>query len=138
MLGIKLQKIDAKGDWNIVEPGILTKVPVELEPDDEGSRDVSFYGETTTFTARAVELMFEEIMEGETSSALVLRDIRSHEDDVEETLLQLDELGFDGFYELYGEYYGWHNGSSLPYEGFPESDILSAEDVAEKLVSGYE
>ena len=138
VLGIKLQKIDAKGDWNIVEPGILTKVPVELEPDDEGSRDVSFYGETTTVTARAVELMFEEIMEGETSGALVLRDIRSHEDDVEETLLQFDELGFDGFYELYGEYYGWHNGSSLPYEGFPESDILSAEDVAEKLVSGYE
>ncbi len=138
VLGIKLRKDDAHGDWNVVEPGILNKVPAELEPDDEGNRDVSFYNEITSSTSRAVELMFEEIMEGETSSVLDLRDIRSYEDDVEETLSQLANLGFDAYYELGGEYYGWHKDSPPPYEDFSESDLLAAEAVAEKLVSNYE
>ena len=77
-------------------------------------------------------------MEGETSSVLDLRDIRSHEDDVEETLSQLDDFEFDAFYELGGEYYGWHKDSPPPYEDFSESDLLAAEAVAEKLVSNYE
>ena len=138
VLGIKLRKDDAHGDWNVVEPGILNKVPAELEPDDDGNRDVSFYNETTSSTSRAVELMFEEIMEGETSSALDLRDIRSRDDDVEETLSQLANLGFDAFYELDGEYYGWHKGTPPPYEDFSEADLLTAEVLAGKLVSNYE
>ena len=138
VLGTKLQKVDARGDWNVVEPGILEKVPSELEPDDGGSRDVEYFGEITSSTRRAVELLFEEIMEGETSSALDLRDIRSHEDDVEETLSQLDDLGFDAFYELGGEYYGWHKESPPPYEDFSESDLITTEALAEELVSSYE
>ena len=59
-------------------------------------------------------------------------------DDVEETLSQLDDFGFDAFYELGGEYYGWHKDSPPPYEDFSESDLLAAEAVAEKLVSNYE
>lgn len=138
VLGTKLQKVDARGDWNVVEPGILEKVPSELEPDDGGSRDVEYFGEITSSTRRAVELLFEEIMEGETSSALDLRDIRSHGDDVEETLSQLDDLGFDAFYELGGEYYGWHKESPPPYEDFSESDLITTEALAEELVSSYE
>ena len=137
-LGIKLQKVDARGDWNVVEPGILEKVPAELEPDEEDSREVCFHDETTSFTGRAVELMFEEIMDGETSSAIDLRDVRSHDDDDEETLSQLSELGFDGFYELDGEYFGWHKESPPPYEDFSESDLLTVAKLAEKLVSDYE
>ena len=138
VLGIKLRKVDAHGDWCVEAPGILNKVPSELEPDDGGSRDVEYFGEITSSTRRAVELLFEEIMEGETSSAVDLRDIRSHEDDVEETLSQLDDLGFDAFYELDGEYYGWHKGSPSPYEDFSESDLITTEALAEKLVSNYE
>ena len=138
VLGIKLQKVDARGDWSVVEPGILNKVPAELEPDDDGNRDVCLYNETTSSTSRAVELMVEEIMEGETSSALDLRDIRSHEDDVEETLSQLDDLGFDAFYELDGEYYGWERTLPPPYDDFDEGDLIAAEVLAEKLVSNYE
>ena len=138
VLGIKLRKVDAHGDWCVEAPGILNKVPSELEPDDGGNRDVEYFGEITSSTRRAVELLFEEIMEGETSSALDLRDIRSHEDDVEETLSQLDDLGFDAFYELDGEYYGWNKESPPPYEDFSENDLLAAEAVAEKLVSNYE
>ena len=138
VLGIKLRKVDAHGDWCVEAPGILNKVPSELEPDDGGSRDVEYFGEITSSTRRAIELLFEEIMEGETSSALDLRDIRSHEDDVEETLSQLDDLGFDAFYELDGEYYGWNKESPPPYEDFSENDLLAAEAVAEKLVSNYE
>ena len=77
-------------------------------------------------------------MEGETSSVLDIRDIRSYEDDVEETLSQLDDLGFDAFYEFDGEYYGWHKGTPPPYEDFSEADLLTAEVVADKLVSNYE
>ena len=138
VLGIKLRKVDAQGDWCVEVPGILSKVPSELEPDDGGSRDVEYFGEITSSTRRAVELLFEEIMEGETSSAIDLRDIRSHEDDVEETLSQLDDLGFDAFYELDGEYYGWHKGTPPPCEDFSEADLLTAEVVADKLVSNYE
>ena len=138
VLGIKLRKVDVQGDWCVEVPGILNKVPSVLEPDEDGSRDVEYFDEITSSTRRAVELLFEEIMEGETSSALDLRDIRSHEDDVEETLSQLDDLGFDAFYELDGECYGWRKGSPPPYEDFSESDLLAAEAVAEKLVSNYE
>ncbi len=138
VLGIKLRKVDARGEWCVVAPGILNKVPSELEPDDGGSRDVEYFDEITSSTRRAVELLFEEIMEGETSSALDLRDIRSHEDDVEETLSQLDDLGFDAFYELDGEYYGWNKESPPPCEDFSENDLWAAEAVAEKLVSNYE
>lgn len=138
VLGIKLRKVDAHGDWCVEAPGILNKVPSELEPDDGGSRDVEYFGEITSSTRRAVELLFEEIMEGETSSALDLRDIRSHEDDVEETLSQLDDLGFDAFYELGGEYYGWNKESPPPYEDFSESDLITTEALAEELVSSYE
>ena len=77
-------------------------------------------------------------MDGETSSAIDLRDVRSHDDDVEETLSQLSELGFDGFYELDGEYFGWHKESPSPYEDFSESDLLTVAKLAEKLVSDYE
>jgi hypothetical protein len=138
VLGIKLQKVDARGDWNVVEPGILEKVPAELEPDEEGSREVCFHDETTSSTGRAVELMFEEIMDGETSSAIDLRDVRSHDDDVEETISQLSRLGYDGFYELDGEYFGWHKESLPPYADFSERDLLTAAELAEKLVSDYE
>ena len=137
-MGITLRKVDAQGDWCVEVPGILDKVPPVLEPDDGGSRNVEYFGEITSSTRRAVELLFEEIMEGETSSALDLRDIRSHEDDVEETLSQLDDLGFDAFYELDGEYYGWKRTLPPPYDDFDEGDLITAEVLAEKLVSNYE
>lgn len=46
--------------------------------------------------------------------------------------------GFDGFYELDGEYFDWHKESLPLYEDFSEKDLLSAAEVAEKLVSDYE
>ena len=50
----------------------------------------------------------------------------------------LDDLGFDAFYELDGEYYGWKRTLPPPYDDFDEGDLIAAEVLAEKLVSNYE